>query len=124
MKKTVIALLFAAAAQPAAARDQEDIFKETLGLWVAASVRMDACSFNSDTDKKLEAILDAAAEAFHPGFFSWSARSTFREDMELEVAVARLTGYADAKSKGCFGVDIIERSGRSALESMIDMATD
>jgi hypothetical protein len=38
----------------------------------------------------------------------------------LNVAVARLTGHADAKTKGCFGADLIERTGRQVIDQMIE----
>lgn len=122
MKTSIAAILSALLllAQPSNAQGTEAVFKDTLSLWVASAVRLDVCTFKSNSEKDIETVVNAAADAFYPGFFSWWSRSDFRDDLMLKVAVARLTGHADAQTKGCFGVDLIERTGRQVIDQMID----
>lgn len=128
MRTTIVALALAISSvipQPSLAEGRESIFKETLSLWVAASVRLDDCTFKSNSDKEIEQVVNAAADAFYPGFFSWWSRKSFRDELITTVAFARVTGHADAITKGCFGADIVEHMGREVVDQMIkDTAQD
>lgn len=128
MRTTVVALALIASSvisQPSRAQGRESTFKETLAIWVAASVRLDSCTFKSNSDQEIEKVVNSAADAFYPSFFSWWSRKSFREELMTTVAFARVTGDADAVTKGCFGVDIVEHMGREVVDQMIkDTAQD
>lgn len=77
------------------------IFEGAFENWVTSMARAEHCLATRFDDEAVSSVVDAAADAFYPGFLNFRKRSEYRKDLEGLLPMAKLSGMTDARTDGC-----------------------
>jgi hypothetical protein len=99
------------------------IFERAFEVWVSSMAQAEHCLVGRYDDGAVDGVIDAAADAFYPGLLSFSKRSSYREELEKLLPLAKLTGMADAK-KSCLMADRLVEISRIPVDRAIEEAAN
>jgi hypothetical protein len=99
------------------------IFERSFEAWVSSMAKAEQCLDSRYDDAAVEEVINAAADAFHPGILSFGKRSAYREDLESKLPFAKLAGIADAR-KGCLMAGRLAEASRFPVDRAIQSAAD
>lgn len=77
------------------------IFENSFEAWVASMARAEQCLASRFNDDAVSEVIENAGNAFYPGVMNLLKRREYREGLEGRLPIAKLTGMADARTKGC-----------------------
>lgn len=98
------------------------IFEKSFKAWVIAAGRADGCLASAPDDAEIRAVAVDAASAFVKGWFAWSDRSDYEEDLMNSVPRFKLSGLAEATTEGCLMAGSLVSASRAPVDAAIEAA--
>lgn len=98
------------------------IFEGAFKNWIATMMRAESCLVSRIADDAVVDVINAAADAFYPGILNYRKRGEYREDLEGMLPLAKLTGMADARTKGCLLASRLADVSRIPVDRAIEAA--
>lgn len=96
------------------------MFEETFENWIENRGKAVACLATSANDSEVDEVIEAAANAFYPGWLNFRKRRAYRESFEQVRSTAYLRGLY--KRGGCMLAGRILDLSRMTLDSAINAA--
>lgn len=98
------------------------IFEDAFENWVTSMARAENCLSARFDDESVSEVVAAAANAFYPGFLNFRKRSEYRADLNGMLPIAKLSGMADARTKGCLMAGTLADVSRMPVDQAIEEA--
>lgn len=100
------------------------IFEKSFETWIASMARAEACMQARFDEDEVEEIISNASDAFFPGLFNMMKRGDYEVDLNSVVPLAKLSGLADAQSKGCLLTGSLSDMSKMPVEQAIEAAQE
>lgn len=87
--------------QPDLRAEYRTVFEDAFENWVTSMARAEHCLAARFDDDAISEVVEAAVGAFYPGVLNFRKRGQYRKTLQRSLSLARLSGMADARTKGC-----------------------
>lgn len=99
------------------------IFEGAFENWVTSMAKADHCSAVGFDEGAVSEVVDAAADAFYPGFLNLRKRSEYRDDLVGMMPIAKLSGMVSATTEGCLMAGRLADVSRLPVDKAIEEAS-
>mgnify|MGYP000692830430 FL=1 len=98
------------------------IFHGAFENWVTTMARSEHCLVARLDDQAISEVIEAAAEAFYPGFLNFQKRREYRDELDGMLPMAKLSGMIEARAQGCFMAGRLAEISRMPVDRAIEEA--